>query len=414
MKVPRARATRAPVRRARSPDTSRTVVSHHLSAVATTPGRRVTTPHAVRGHTCPAFNTRGNGLASILTLAHATGCNVAPMGLRDREVQAISTGLIQRIVESDEDPCRAMGLVAREGQGSWSFARLQGEDGKIRTGYVVIYFDGVAWVTAASLAKHPSSWGSDDMLIPADSIVGATVSLPRGASTPTSWTRVQILSPGQATCWVQTAEDTYQFTHLENPFAFEVAQELEGQLTGERERAGTSQASQATSISSSPPQPGRGAAGKASGTSGRQAGVTGRQRPAKSSGSTSQRRPGPSLIPLVRVAAMAVAAMLLLGTALVLPYDYYTVLRVVVCTFACVLLWLLGNPLAQPADSQLWSLIASGALVSTALLFNPVVPIALERETWAPIDIATAFGLLTVSFLLTREDGSLGRVRPPD
>ena len=94
---------------------------------------------------------------------------------------------MQRVVESDEDPSRAMGLVAHEGQGSWSFARSQGQDGKVRTGYVMVYFAGVAWVTAESLAKHPSHWGSNDISIPADSIVGASVSLPRGSPAAASW-----------------------------------------------------------------------------------------------------------------------------------------------------------------------------------------------------------------------------------
>ncbi len=117
------------------------------------------------------------------------------------------------------------------------------------------------------------------------------------------------------------------------------------------------------------------------------------------------------LIPVVRVAAVLVSSMLLLGTALVLPYDYYTLLRLVVFVFSCFLLWLFGNPLSQPPESQPSSLVVSGGLAAIAVLFNPIVPVALDRETWTPIDIATAFGLLTVSFLLTRQDGSLGRVR---
>ena len=350
----------------------------------------------------------------IVTPPRAIGCSVAIMGLRDGEVQAISSGLTQRIVESDEDPFRVMGLLAREGSGAWSFARSRCRDNTVRTGYVLVYFDGVAWVTAESLAKHPSRWGNNDTLIPTDSIVSARVSLPRGAPTPTSWSRVQVLSPGQAACCVATTESTYQFTHLENPFAFEVAQELDGQLTGERGRASPPQTLPATNSGASAQQPGNGdAAVKESARPGRQGGVApGDREPANPLGSNSHQRLAPSLAPVIRVAAVAVAAMLLLGTALVLPYDYYTVLRVVVCAFACALLWLLGNPLAQPAESQLWSLAASGGLVATALLFNPVVPVALKRETWAPIDIATVFGLLTVSFLLTRQGGSLGRVSP--
>lgn len=308
-----------------------------------------------------------------------------------------------------------MGLLAREGLVSWSYARSRCQDGKVRAGYVMVYFEGVAWVTADSLAKHPSRWGSNDALIPTDSIVSAMVSLPRGAPTPTSWRRVAALPPGQATIWVEAAERTFEFTHLENPFAFEVAQELDGHLRADSGRTGTTDRLSATNIRASDTQTDHSdATVTAFPTRDAMHGTSRSQRPTNPSGLTPHQRLAPSLSPVIRVAALAVAAMLLLGTALVLPYDYYTVLRVAVCTFACALLWLLGNPLAQPGESQLWSLAASGGLVATALLFNPVVPVPLERETWAPIDIATAFGLLTVSFLLSRQDGSLGRVRSMD
>lgn len=190
-----------------------------------------------------SLRRRGARPASIVTLGSAIGCSVAIMGLRDREIQVISSGLMQRVVESDEDPSRAMGLVAREGQGSWSFARSQGQDGKVRTGYVMVYFAGVAWVTAESLAKHPSHWGSNDISIPADSIVGASVSLPRGSPAAASWSHVQSLTAGQGTLRIETKGGSYLFTHLEDPLAFNVAQELDGLLSVEPASAGIAQKS---------------------------------------------------------------------------------------------------------------------------------------------------------------------------
>lgn len=40
-----------------------------------------------------------------------------------------------------------------------------------------------------------------------------------------------------------------------------------------------------------------------------------------------------------------------------------------------------------------------------ALLFNPIIPVALDRQTWAPIDVFTAM-FLFVSIFFVRESVS--------
>jgi hypothetical protein len=80
------------------------------------------------------------------------------------------------------------------------------------------------------------------------------------------------------------------------------------------------------------------------------------------------------------------AAMLLLAL-LPLPYGFYTLLRLVVVVCAAILAyhhWQSGGKI----------IVAGMGFV--ALLFNPLFPIYLSREIWAPIDIACAlyFGII--------------------
>jgi hypothetical protein len=73
------------------------------------------------------------------------------------------------------------------------------------------------------------------------------------------------------------------------------------------------------------------------------------------------------------------AAMLVLAL-LQLPYGYYTLLRLVVCLTAAIIAF------QSWPKHQAWA-IAFGFV---ALLFNPLIIVALDRGTWAPIDVAVA------------------------
>ena len=70
------------------------------------------------------------------------------------------------------------------------------------------------------------------------------------------------------------------------------------------------------------------------------------------------------------------AAMLVVAL-LQLPYGYYTLLRLVVCVSALIIAY------------QSWSKYAAWSIAFgiVALLFNPLIIVALDRETWAPIDV---------------------------
>jgi len=76
-----------------------------------------------------------------------------------------------------------------------------------------------------------------------------------------------------------------------------------------------------------------------------------------------------------------VAAGLLLWALAPHPYGYYIALRWVTCAVAVY-------TVIVAAQAELWGwVVAFGAV---ALLFNPLVPVHLDRGTWSPIDIAVA------------------------
>jgi hypothetical protein len=72
------------------------------------------------------------------------------------------------------------------------------------------------------------------------------------------------------------------------------------------------------------------------------------------------------------------------------PYDFYTIMRWVVCGVCSYAAFVdFGR------DRSTWAWL----FVVVAVAFNPIVPVRLSRETWAPIDILAA-GLLVVSTVL--------------
>lgn len=85
-----------------------------------------------------------------------------------------------------------------------------------------------------------------------------------------------------------------------------------------------------------------------------------------------------------------VAVTLLLGALGRQSYDYYTLLRWVVC---CA--FVLCAIQARSAARSGW--LASS--VVAALFFNPLLPVHLKRETWGPINLACA-ALLLIGFVV--------------
>ena len=84
---------------------------------------------------------------------------------------------------------------------------------------------------------------------------------------------------------------------------------------------------------------------------------------------------------------MSVALAAAIGCALAVvpiwPYGYYVLLRLLV--FAAAIFTLATSP---DERTRYW-----WALGGLALVFNPVVPVHLDRLLWAPIDLAGAWFL---------------------
>ena len=88
-----------------------------------------------------------------------------------------------------------------------------------------------------------------------------------------------------------------------------------------------------------------------------------------------------SLIKPYQKMVFLIAAVMLLLSILPLPYGYYSLLRLVV-TISSILGILIFY---KEGDSK-----AVFCLGFICLLFNPFIPIHLDRMVWAPIDIISA------------------------
>jgi hypothetical protein len=88
------------------------------------------------------------------------------------------------------------------------------------------------------------------------------------------------------------------------------------------------------------------------------------------------------------------AAMALLAV-LPLPYGYYTMLRLVV-TIASLTsaVWFYRRA------GRSWLIVA---LVTVALLFNPIVPVFLDRGIWLVVDVVVAAFLTFVAIRAWRQ-----------
>ena len=82
-------------------------------------------------------------------------------------------------------------------------------------------------------------------------------------------------------------------------------------------------------------------------------------------------------------AVWLVPAALLLVALLPLPYGFYVLLRLVVCGAAALLTY---DECRLCGGVSGWAMLLAGV----ALLFNPLIPVHLTREIWAPIDIGAA------------------------
>lgn len=94
--------------------------------------------------------------------------------------------------------------------------------------------------------------------------------------------------------------------------------------------------------------------------------------------------------------ARVIAAGLLFWAVARHTYDYFTILRLVSCAVTSYCGYL---AYAQKAVGWVWVM---GAI---AVLFNPLVPVTLSRQTWMPIDIATGLVLLISIWFVQERKG---------
>jgi hypothetical protein len=82
-----------------------------------------------------------------------------------------------------------------------------------------------------------------------------------------------------------------------------------------------------------------------------------------------------------------IPAIMLFVALMPLPYGYYTLLRFVVCAAAAYLAYV---EYTRRENVNPW--VVGLALI--AFLFNPIIPVFLSREIWAPINVAAGVALV--------------------
>jgi hypothetical protein len=90
-----------------------------------------------------------------------------------------------------------------------------------------------------------------------------------------------------------------------------------------------------------------------------------------------------------------IIALVLLGIALLkLPYGYYILLRWVVCGVG-----LLCAYISYEIEKNTW-VVLFGII---ALLFNPIIPIHLNKEIWSIINVAVVLVIFISFFVINKK-----------
>jgi hypothetical protein len=87
-------------------------------------------------------------------------------------------------------------------------------------------------------------------------------------------------------------------------------------------------------------------------------------------------------------------AMLLLAIPPIWPYGYYTLLRWVVCGTSLFIAYT-----AYELNRKFWMWFIG----LVAVLFNPLMPVYLDKETWVVIDVVVAIAVFTSIWFLKRK-----------
>lgn len=97
-----------------------------------------------------------------------------------------------------------------------------------------------------------------------------------------------------------------------------------------------------------------------------------------------------------QLAPCLIAAVMLLLAVGRWPYDYYRLLRWVVCAAAVYVAWW-GWSTKRPWMAWVWAVIA--------VTFNPVFPIHLTRQIWQVLNVAGAILFAGAAFLSGDDEG---------
>jgi len=79
------------------------------------------------------------------------------------------------------------------------------------------------------------------------------------------------------------------------------------------------------------------------------------------------------------------------------PYDYYTILRWIVCGISAYLAYI-----SYESSQKFWMVL----FIITGIVFNPIYPIYLNRETWRYIDIGSAI-IFVASIFTLKENNNI-------
>src|ERR1700676_3872862 len=92
------------------------------------------------------------------------------------------------------------------------------------------------------------------------------------------------------------------------------------------------------------------------------------------------------------------AAIVLVVAVFPLPYGYYTFTRIATCLACGILAW---TCFADRPSAPIWGIV----LIGIAILFNPLIPIYLKRQTWLWLDLASAVVILAHMVLVRGLEG---------
>ncbi len=99
--------------------------------------------------------------------------------------------------------------------------------------------------------------------------------------------------------------------------------------------------------------------------------------------------PEPHELKQIKIALLISGLMLCLAIVPVWPYGYYSLLRLVVCASCAYAAY----HVRKDSDHSKHFI----PLVLLAFLFNPAVPVILDRILWLGIDLGTAFYFLSIA-----------------